>query len=68
MKKGDEVVFLHGKRAGEIWFVNHIQLSYWHDDEGDAYASYDVSVVPTLDARCAMVADYDNLQLVEEVK
>jgi hypothetical protein len=68
MKIGDEVVFLHGKHAGEIWFVNHIEVAYWDDDDGVRHASYDVSVVPNVGAFCAMNADYDNLQLVERAK
>ena len=68
MKQYDKVTFLEGKRAGEIWFVNHIQVAYWDDDNGVRHASYDISLVPNVGAFVAIDADYNNLKVVEEAK
>ena len=68
MKNGDKVAFLKGKRAGQVWFVHDIAVGYWCDDEGREHENYTVSVVPSVGAFCALHANYDNLQVVEEAK
>ena len=68
MQVGDKVTFLKGKRVGEVWFVNQLDVGYWCDDEGREHEDYTVSVVPKIGAMISLHADYDNLKVVEEVK
>ena len=65
MKADDRVTFLEGKHAGEMWFVNHIEVAYWDDENGVRHASYDVSVVPNKGDYVAFYAEYDNLKVVD---
>jgi hypothetical protein len=68
MQVGDKVTFLKGKRAGQVWIVRQLEVGYWCDDEGREHENYTVGVVPNESAMIMLDADYNNLQVVEEVK
>ena len=52
MKIGDEVVFIRGKRDGQVWIVE------------DFYSAEQVMVKPTVSSRALLLADIDNLRVV----
>lgn len=52
MKIGDEVVFIRGKRDGQVWIVEG-----FHSNE-------QVMVKPTVSSRMLLLADIDNLRVV----
>ena len=64
MKVNDKVRFVRGRHAGETWFVNHVEVAYWSDDDGVRHAEYDVSVVPSVGATVAKVARFEDLEVI----
>ena len=64
MKANDKVRFVRGRHAGETWFVNHVEVAYWDDDNGVRHTSYDISVVPSIGAIVAKVAKFEDLEVI----